>query len=114
MVEIAARVHANAQAILAAPADAFVGALNKALSEILGDAITCRTGFMLSQDGSRSDVFQTVLSTSRQFGTEPQSFPADETAAVVDVSDVMDLSGFRSAYGRIGAAKRLLKTSVTR
>jgi hypothetical protein len=90
------------------------GTLNDALGRFIGYDYKAVSGYVIDVDGRKSETFASVIhkASVSPDSTDPCAVPADATAAVIDVCDVLDLESFRAGYGRIADAKTLKKTPV--
>jgi hypothetical protein len=104
-------VDTKGQELLSTPEAGFADQINLILNELLGGTFVCAPGIVRSQDGSKSDAFAAVIS-KRSAAESSETKPADDTAAVIDVCDFIDMNWLRDAHARISAVKRLRKTAV--
>src|SRR5207245_2716611 len=86
------------------------GALNKFIGKFVGWPFAAAPGFVVDDDGNRTEAFACVIHTTppNKDGRD-SGFPADGVAAVIDTSDNLDIEGLRTAYSRIAQSKRLKK-----
>ncbi len=96
--------------------DRLAEAINDALKGFIGDHFKSASGYLLDREGKRSEHFAVVVyeASAHVNSSTLQAVPADAAAAVVDVSDELDLESFRAAYARIANAKTLKKTAIAR
>ena len=102
-------VHQSAQEIIAAPPASLAAALITFVGTFVGWPFTAAPGFVVDDDGNRTDAFACVIHTTPARKDGAGGFPADGVAAVIDASETLDLEGLRAAYARIAQAKRLNK-----
>ena len=109
-------VHQSAQAVIAEPAASFAYALNSFIAKFVGWPFSTARGFVIDEDGNRTDSFACVIHTTpaRKDGPDAGGFPADSVAAVIDAIENLDLESLRLAFARIAQAKRLKKKPAPR
>jgi hypothetical protein len=85
--------------------------LNQVLNRFLGWPFKAATGYATDSEGKKTECFGTIVYSTSDPSTPTKmvDVPADVVAAIIDVSDHMDLDNFRAAYGRIAYAKTLKK-----
>jgi hypothetical protein len=107
---IAQRVHDAGQELVSIPD--LASALNKTLNRLLGWPYRAASGLVLDIRGQKTEILGTLIyaQSAKEVGVEPVEIPADSVACAIDVSDGMDLQGFRDAYARIVQVKRLKKS----
>jgi hypothetical protein len=90
--------------------------LNSAFRRFIGWPYETCSGCIIDMDGNKSVLFSSVVFAlpARSAKFAPDAIPADLAGAVIDVSENMDLAGFRMAYLRIAEAKRLKKEASPR
>jgi hypothetical protein len=87
--------------------------LNGILNRFLSWPFKAASGSASDREGHKTDCFGTIVYTATESSnpaTAPVSVSADALAAIIDVSEDMDLEMFRAAYERIAYAKSLKKT----
>ena len=107
-------VHQAAQEVIAAPPASLVDALNTFVRTFVGWPFTAAPGFVVDDDGSRTDAFACVIHTTPASKDGADGFPADCVGTVIDASENLNLEGLRAAYARIAQAKRLKKRPAPR
>lgn len=100
------------QKLVAATGPGVADLLNQQLNDLVGFPFQAGPGSAVDSQRRRTATFGTLI---RKIGKKDPSASAievlaDDTACVIDVSETLDLEGFRAAYGRIGDAKLLNKT----
>jgi hypothetical protein len=105
-MELSQEVHDAGQEIAAATEGTVADTLNRVLGRFIGWPFEATPGYASDRDGNRTALFASVVRTA----SNADSIPADAVAAVIDVCDVLDLDGLRTAYRRIAQAKTLKKS----
>src|SRR5687767_1210297 len=115
-MDISQEVHQSAQVVVAEPAASLADALNTFIAKFVGWPFSTAPGFVVDEDGDRSDSFACVIHTTlaRTDGPHAGGFPADGVAAVIDAIENLDLENLRRAFSRIAQAKRLKKKPAPR
>ncbi len=115
-MDVSGEVHHSAKVVVAEPAASFADALNTFIAKFVGWPFTTAQGFVVDEDGNRTDSFACVVHTTatRKDGQSASGFPADSVAAVVDAIENLDLESLRCAFARIAQAKRLKKKPAPR
>jgi hypothetical protein len=106
-----AEVHQAAQEVVVAATASLADALNGFIAKFVGWPFTAAPGFVVDEDGNRTDAFVSVVHTTpaKIDGPNAGGFPADGVAAVIDASERLDLEGLRAAYARIVRSRQLKK-----
>jgi hypothetical protein len=109
-------VHHSAQAVITEPAASFADALSTFIAKFVGWPFSTARGFVIDEDGNRTDSFACVIHTTpaTKGGPDAGGFPADGVAAVIDAIENLDLESLRLAFARIAQAKRLKKKPAPR
>lgn len=90
--------------------------LNAAIGQFLGWPYKTGPGSVIDAQGTKTEPFASVIYAAVEGNKDPapNPIPADNVAAVIDVSERLDLEGLRAAYSRIAQAKRLKKAPPPR
>lgn len=102
--------------VLAAKGPDLARIFNAGIEQFVGWPYKTASGCVADSDGTRTETFGSVVYTAPADSTAPGpgGISADATAAVIDLSNDMDLETFRVAYGRVALAKRLKKSPAPR
>lgn len=107
-------VKQSAQEVIATPPASLADAVNIFVGTFVGWPFTAAPGFVVDDDGNRSDAFACVIHTTPTRKDGAGGFPADGVVAVIDASENLGLKDLRAAYARIAHAKRLKKRPTPR
>ncbi|MCC6265904.1 MAG: hypothetical protein IT169_20210 [Bryobacterales bacterium] len=109
---IADEVQETGQQVLAATGAELARVLNAGIERFVGWPYRIAPGCVVDRDGTRTETFASVVYTAREGSAAPGLgvIPADTAAAVIDLSEDMDLEIFRAAYARVALAKGLKKS----
>ncbi len=96
-MDVSDEVHRSAQEVISAPAASLANALNTFIAKFVGWPFTAAPGFVVDDDGNRTDAFACVIHTTpaRKDGRDAGGFPADGVATVIDAVENLDLEGLR-------------------
>jgi len=89
--------------------------LNQILNRFLGWPYKAASGQATDREGAKTETFASlVVAADPSASVEPVTVCADMLAAVIDMSEQMDVEKFRAAYKRIAFGKSLKKTPAPR
>ena len=110
-MEPSQQVYDAGQEVASASAPTLAEVLNRALGRFVGWPFTAAPGYVVDQDGTRTEAFTSVVYTPSTGAilTAREGIPADTVAAVIDARENIDLEQFREAYRRTAQAKTLKK-----
>jgi hypothetical protein len=109
---ISEQFYAAGQKLIAASGPDVADLLNQQLNSLIGYPFKAGPGFSVDSQGQRTVTFGTLIRKigKNDLAASSVEVASDATACVIDVSETLDLEGFRAAYGRIADAKLLKKT----
>ncbi len=114
---IARDVHDAGEQVALATEPSLAGVLNGVLGRFLGWPFKATPGWVIDQDGGRTEVFGSVIHTPpiTPSSSAHEGIPADTVGAVIDARyGIDDLDEFRSSYRRVAEAKSLRKSPAPR
>jgi hypothetical protein len=114
--DISERVTSAADDILAAPPEAQLAELTKALQQFVAPEFAVSSGVIRDATGRVTPSHPiTIFRAGRGEALGPDGqlvIPADSAAVVIEVCDEADAERLRQAYFRVAQAKQLVKTAV--
>lgn len=115
-MELSRLVHEASGEISSCSSSSAARVLNEVLNRFLGWPFKAASGRATDREGSETETFASLVcvASDPSASGEAVNVPADALAAVIDVSESMDLERFRAAYRRIAFAKSLKKTPAPR
>lgn len=110
-MSLAQEVHDAGQEVAAANPVDLANLLNSSIQRFLGWPYKTISGCVVDRDGTRSEVFTSVVyaAPEGEVAPDPHAIPADSVAAVIHATENLDLDSFRVAYERIAQVKKLKK-----
>ena len=114
MTDISKKVDHAAEWLLAADASALSVAFNETIFDFIGPDFVAKRAMMVDRTGNSSKPSTVIYRASNDESAGNESAASDQTAAVIEVYDELDINTFRDAYLRIASAKLLKKTGIPR
>jgi hypothetical protein len=111
-MSISQEVQEAGREVAAASGAVVADMLNSRIGRFLGWPYKMTSGSVADRDGNKTEAFASIVYAARDGSAvpDPGAIAADTVAAVIDVSESLELESFRAAYARIAQAKRLKKS----